>query len=288
MIKTLIGKNNYLFLTNNSCDSLYNHANNISTYNNNSFHKYINYINKKNILMFVFPDKELICKQFLPSGYGVMHRPNINAYKSVFGNYLIDGLTLLDYTDYYKTDTHINNKGALKVFLEIIKYLNDTFNVQIPVDNYKTIECSVTSLSSLSKGIGDLTWDMNKGYIILNDISDIYYKFDNIEDVYLNVYNSENNYLILNYNFENISNNYVGILIDWKCLSSNILYIKNDNFLYNKRVIIFYDSFLVSSLSLYKTLFKELFLIKNCFNLKLINKINPDFIIEARIERFLC
>jgi hypothetical protein len=284
--KTLVGKSNYLFLINDASDAYNMHINNIKKCNENSFHRYMNYINKQNILMVVFPDKEVVCKDFLLDN-NIIYRPNFNEYKRVFGNMLIDGLDVLDYTDYYITDTHINNKGALKIYKEIVKYLNNNFKTSIPLDNYNTSKNFVVSLSRLDKGIGDLTWDMNKGNIVLNDISDIYYNFENVEDTYLNVYNSENNYLILNYNLEDISNNYIGKRLDWTCLSSNILCIKNTSRLCNKRVIIFYDSFLAHTLNLYKTLFAELYLIKTIFNEELINKIKPDFIIEARVERFL-
>lgn len=286
-IKTLVGKNNYLFLINDTSDSLKVHINNVNRVSKGSFIKYMNYINRQKILMVIFPDKELICKAFLPDENVTLYRPNFNEYKHIFGNMLIDGSNVLNYKDYYITDTHINNKGALLMYKEIVKYVNNKFNLQIPLDNYGTIELPVSSLSSLSKGIGDLTWDMNKGELILNDVSDIYYKFENTEDFYLNVYNIENNYLILTYNFKHISDNYIGKLIDWECLSSNIIYKKNTHFLCNKRVVIFYDSFLVSSISLYKNLFEEIFLIKNNFDEELVNKINPDFIIEARVERFL-
>ena len=66
MCKTLVGKDNYLFLINDSSDSLNVHIKNITKCNENSFHIYMNYINKQNILMVVFPDKEIVCKDFLP------------------------------------------------------------------------------------------------------------------------------------------------------------------------------------------------------------------------------
>ena len=205
----------------------------------------------------------------------------------IFKDLLIDTSNILDYTDYYITDTHINNKGSLKVYEEIINYLNNKFNVLISANNYKITEQCVLSLSSLDKGIGDLTWDINKEGIILNDISDIYYKFENVDDFYLDTYNIEDNYLILNYNFENISNSYIGKRIDWLCISNNILYKKNINYFIKQRVVIFYDSFLAHVLNLYKNIFEEVYLIKTIFTEEILNKINPDFIIETRVERFL-
>ena len=65
-MKTLLGKNNYLFLINDTHNSLNTHINNIKTVNLENLNKYKEYINNKNILLVVFPDKEYICKNFLP------------------------------------------------------------------------------------------------------------------------------------------------------------------------------------------------------------------------------
>lgn len=69
-------------------------------------------------------------------------------------------------------------------------------------------------------------------------------------------------------------------------MSKYILYQKNicDNKL---KVIIFYDSFLISLLSLYLELFEEVYMIKDFYNNDIINIIKPNFVFEFRIERFL-
>jgi hypothetical protein len=61
MIKTLIGKNNYLFLINDSSQSLDVHTKNINKINISILNIYNEYIKKKKILLIVFPDKEGLC-----------------------------------------------------------------------------------------------------------------------------------------------------------------------------------------------------------------------------------
>jgi hypothetical protein len=68
-------------------------------------------------------------------------------------------------------------------------------------------------------------------------------------------------------------------------LSNYILYVKNSEKKY--KIVIFFDSFLASSLQLYIPLFNEIYLIKTCFDISLINLINPDYVFEFRCERFL-
>ena len=288
--KTLLGKDNYLFLQNDTNLGLYNHQNlsKIILNINKLKFRYDKYIN--NMLFIIFPDKEIVCKKFLPNNIKCDFRQYADLYKIYFKNKLIETNSILDYTDYYKTDTHMNNKGAIKVYNKFINYINTLFNVNINILQSSFNKYNVTSLSELNIGIGDLTWDINKGDMELADISDIYYEFNiiNYNNFYLNKYSiNDNNFLILNKKLEDISKNYIDILIDWKCLSNNFLYKKNINYHINKKVLIFYDSFLTSSLNIYKNIFKEVFFSKTPFNKDIINLIKPDFIIEFRAERFL-
>lgn len=284
--KVLLGKDDYLFLQNDTNEGLNKHSkSNIPTICINNLQKrYNSYIEK--LLFVIFPDKEVICKDFLPNNIICEYRPYANLYKKYFNKNIIDGETILEPSDYYKTDTHINNKGALKIYKNIINYLNKLFNVIIKTDNYIIIENNVASLSKLNKGIGDLTWDINKGNLEVNT-TDKYYSIEPIIDFYMSIYNDDNNYCILNYDLNDISKDWINKLIDWTCVSKNIFYKKNSHYSIKKKVLIFYDSFLLSTLKLYKDIFEELYLIKTIFNIDLINKINPDFIIEARVERFL-
>jgi hypothetical protein len=76
-------------------------------------------------------------------------------------------------------------------------------------------------------------------------------------------------------------------IIDWNILSDYILYRKNDIYNNNLKIIIFYDSFLINIIHLLLNLFREIYFIKDIFNEKYINIINPDYIFEFRVERFL-
>ena len=278
--KTLVGKNNLLFLINDNNNSLLNHINNKMNIIDTKLNKYDKYLNK--FKLFIFPDKEIICSKNLPEKYNKkLYRPTLEKYKLYLKDHIII-LNNIDETDYYKTDTHMNNKGLLKYYYEFLKLYNLKNEKKYKIINYNC-------LSELNLGLGDLTWKNNIGNIILNDISDIYYKIDDFKNIYCNIYknNDENNYNILDYNLKDISINYNNKIIDWEIISKNILYKKNNSNLVNKRILIFYDSILLHSINLYLKIFNEIYLIKKSFDEILINKIKPDFIYEFRIERFL-
>jgi len=290
MTKTLKGKDNYLFLINDSSKSLKKHIDN--TVNLPSPHiikkKYNILNNPQTPFLIVFPDKEVICKDFLPDNIKINYRKHLESYKSVFGEKILDPTNILKPSDYYKTDTHINNKGALKVFKVFLNFLNRKFKVNLEYENIELHKIETDSLSKLNKCVGDLTWDINRQDTILNDISDIYYKFPPDIDFYMTTYmKNDQSFKILDYNFNDISDKHVNNVIDWNLVSDNIFYKKTDTFQINKKVVIFYDSFLLSSIGLYKNLFKEIYFIKNSFNSCLLKKINPDFVFEFRVERFL-
>lgn len=139
----------------------------------------------------------------------------------------------------------------------------------------------------MGKGIGDLTWESNKGNLLLNDISDIYYSLPEEYNFYMTWYSkNDKRFKILNSQLIDTSDKHHG-WVSWNLISTSILYNKSENAVIDKKVIFFYDSFLLQSIGLYKDIFKELYLIKNVINPNIINKIKPDFIFEFRAERFL-
>jgi hypothetical protein len=78
----------------------------------------------------------------------------------------------------------------------------------------------------------------------------------------------------------------MGQTAGWEILSKHIIYKTNSNT--NKlKVIIFYDSFLLSIISLYMELFGEVYMIKSVYDNRLIEAIKPDYVFEFRVERFL-
>lgn len=291
-IKTLIGKNNWLFLINDTSKSLEIHNNNLDVIDKNSCNKYKLLLHNNKILLIIFPNKEYVCKEYLPDKYNLQYRPGFDRYKSVFQNNILDGLQFVNVEDYYKTDTHINLQGAYKIYKNTILYLNTQFKFNLSIKNI-VLDSIETELRKLNIGIGDLTWDNNKGNLVLDNINDTFYSSPDITQLYCkykikdkNIYNLQ----ILDYNFNNITLLLTGEILSWaNVISDKIIHTTlSENECNNKlKILIFYDSFLISSLSLWIETFKEVYLIKNTFDKSFYNKIQPDFVLEFRVERFL-
>jgi len=281
--KTLIGKNNVLFLINDACKELEAHCNNLNLVKDNTLSRY----QFKNYLLFVYPNKSFIYKHCLPDEYVVKYRPAFQIYNNKLKTNIYDLYEILKNEEdvYYKTDTHINNKGNYIVYNYFIKILNQRLGLNvIPKKiHLNVIHCE---LSTLQCGIGDLTWSDNLGNQTLSDKKDNYYFNDDIKFYCFYKIINENNIRFLNYNLKDNTKQLEGQIVNWDIVSKNIIYIKNNNAIPLK-VIIFYDSFLLAILSLYFDLFNELYLIKNIYDNEIINKIMPDFIFEFRVERFL-
>jgi len=292
MYKTLIGKDNYLFLQNDSARELEIHNDNLSLVDCNFYKKYEHIIDK--FLIIVFPNKSYIYKYFLPDNYNLKYRPGFDIYNNYLQNRMLDGYEILKDIDdsYYKTDTHINTKGALIIYYEFIKKINILFNININACNYLCSKRNVDSLNSLNLGIGDLTWSNNLGDQQLESLSDTYYEIVDNEQIYMRYIFTEFGELKT---FEYVDNTMIdktcdniNKLLDWQIISSYILSKKNRTNGNNYKVIIFYDSFLCSTLHLYMNLFYEVYCVKNIFDIDIINLIQPDYVFEFRVERFLC
>jgi len=284
MNKTLIGKNNYLFLKNDESRELDIHCSNLCLVNSN-FSRFNKYINKYYIT--IFPDKSLIYKQYLPDLYIAKFRPGLVVYKSFFNDRLFDTYEILKNIDepYYKTDTHINIKGAYVVYCNFVKNINNLYNLQIPIKELEIKCLKNIRLDDLNIGIGDLTWKENYGTEILESVQDNYYYSNDIIEIYCRKNN--NNIIFFDYELNNKTSDIGDKKIEWDILSNHILYKQNENNVEKKKVLIIYDSFLLSTLWLYLTMFSEVYMIKSGYNNKIIEKINPDYIFEFRVERFL-
>lgn len=298
--KVIKGKQDWLYLK--SCNSIEKHSKLNNNLNIEILNKYKYYYDK--ILFFVFPDKEIVCKDFLPHNICCEFRNELNMYKDFFKEKLFDLNSILKYDDYYKTDHHINNKGALKVYNLFLDIIQEKFKSSIINSKYSYQKIEVDSLTKLSRGIGDLTWKDNLGELKIDNTNDIFYKIidqsNNTHDknalndpydkngLYLTHYQYTNSsFKILDYNFKDISKSKENVMIDWNMISKHILYKMNDKYIIDKRIVIFYDSFLVSTIQLYKDIFSEIYLVKNVFDSKIIEKISPDFIFIFQIERHL-
>lgn len=289
MDKTLIGKEDYLFLINDSCKELETHCNNLNLVDEE---KLVSRYLFDNFLLFVYPNKSLFCKQYLPDNYDIKYRPGIEIYKNKLQNKLIDLYNFMDINDdlFYKTDTHINLKGNYLVYKIFVDKINKKFNFNITPKNL-VIKSTKCELVTLPYAIGDLTWHDNLGNKILNNKIDTYYYSDDV-DYFYNIYKITNNNSIRFLNGITLydetcdleKNNEVA---HWNLISKYIIYIKNESVEPKKKVVIFYDSFLLHSLSLYFDLFYEIYFIKNIYNNEIINNIKPDYVFEFRCERFL-
>jgi len=291
MFKTLIGKNGFLFLINDACKELEVHNNNLCLVNENFYHKYEKY--KGKTLLIVFPNKSYVYSQFLPDNYNLKYRSGYDIYKQYFNENIIDGYNILKNNDdvYYKTDTHINTKGALLIYSIFIDKINELFNLNIINKTYTLIKKNCESLSKLNLGLGDLTWDTNLGNQLLENINDTHYIIDDFPQLYMIYIFDKDSSIRLLKNIDNniidYTNDNINKLLEWNIISDYILFKKNENIDNKNKVIIFYDSFLCSTLHLYMNLFYEIYFIKDIYNTDIINLINPDYIFEFRCERFL-
>jgi hypothetical protein len=288
MIKTLIGKENYLFLQNDTNNELEVHHNNIDLVSKDFYLKYEAV--KSKFLLIIFPNKCYIQNKFLPEPFDLKYRPSFEKYNEYLKEHILDGyLFLKDKIDhYYKTDTHINLKGSYLIYENFIDKINKVFNLNIEKKNINIEETFCPDgLSILGKGIGDLTWDLNLGNQIITSKSDVYYYSKEIKYLYCTyIINSHSEIRLLDYNLDDVTNEHVNKTLDWHLISKYILYKKN--IVNNKfKILIFYDSFLLNSLDLYINMFDEVYLCKTLLNATLINLINPDYIFEFRCERFL-
>lgn len=284
--KTLIGKNNYLFLINDSSQELNIHCNNLNLVNNETFQRY----KFKNFLLIVFPDKSLLYKKYLPDKFKIQFRPGLDAYMKVLTDKLLDTYDILKNEEdvYYKTDTHINIKGSYIVYKQFIQKLNEMYQLDIAPK-----ECVILNkqciLSSLQLGIGDLLWECNLGNQCVEDCIDSFYYSDNIDYIYCKHKIQKDGSIRLLTKDTLIDENDIlhNTILSWDILSKYILYKKNITCNNKLKVLIFYDSFLTSTLSLYLELFNEVYMIKDIYNNYIINIINPNFVFEFRVERFL-
>lgn len=289
MSKTLIGKEGWLFLQNDSARELEVHCNNICLVSGHLTQRFDTI--KDKYFLTIFPNKSLIMKQFLPDGFEPRFRPAFNIYAEYLGTHILDGLSILteisDELTYYKTDSHINLFGAYIVYKKFIETVNKVFGLHILPVEAKFNKKTVSNLSSSNLGYGDLTWESNLGGQILISTYDELYESSSIEQL-INYYkiDQHKSIQIFDYNIRNKTNEFTEAVLNWEILSKMILYQYNAE-ANDLTVIIFFDSFLISTLSLYLQLFKQVYLVKNNITLKLIKQINPDLIFEFRVERFL-
>jgi hypothetical protein len=286
--KTLIGKNGYLFLHNDSSDEIQRHVNNFSNISVESLYRYDTVRNR--CFITVFPNKSFVCRSKLPDGYDIKYRADLDVYKKKFGNHIFDGYEVIgdDIETFYKTDTHMNLNGTIRIYYEFVKKINSLFNLDLTEKKFTIESRTVNRLMDVCHG--DLTWPSNLGNQHLDDVSDVYYYSKDILNLYpteIIEYKHGVTFLKLENNALNdCSSSVIGTPFDWNVVSKHTFYKKN-KLEPGYKVLIFYDSFLISTLFLYLDLFDEVYMQKNVFDQHLVNEIKPDYIFEFRVERFL-
>jgi hypothetical protein len=290
MNKTLIGKHGYLFLQNDSAKELEVHCNNLDITKPYQIRKVLQI--KDKYMMTVFPNKSLQCKEYLPDGYFPIYRPAFEKYSAALTNHIIDGYQFLKEKKdefFYKTDTHINLNGCYIIYRAFVDKINQLFGLSITKKECTIEKMDVLNLQDLQIGLGDLLSEINLAdqqlesrvdtYYFSNDIQLLHYK-KYIDHDSIRVISHENNALL------DVTDKHIGLILDWNIFSKYILNQKN-NISNTHKVLIFYDSFLLSTLSLYLSMFGEVYMSKSIIRKDLIDLINPDYIFEFRVERFL-
>jgi hypothetical protein len=283
---TLIGKNKYLFLINDSNSEIKCHQTNIIT--NNNSHIYDQFIDK--FAMLVYPDKSYVCQEFLPDEYQpLLYRPSYNNYCHKLQTHIFDGLPYITCKDYIKTDTHLNIEGVYKIYSKFIEYVNNLLNV-----NLNLVKINIYSEDNESNFLkaqyGDLKRYENAGNLNLSDYKDIFYYSDAYDLLYPGHTILENDqFRLLQINSNQLQDKTVelaGKILSWDIMGKYIIY-KNNLNICDKKVLVFYDSFSRHIIPTILELSNNVYMCKSSFNPHVINIIQPDIILELRVERFL-
>ena len=268
MEKTLFGLDHILFLSSeiishfqlDSYDSIISNTNFfISKY----FDALTSCAPTANILMFVVPDKSVVCSHYIPHQYIyhncvriVDHITNINVYD-------LYKLCQLDESCYFKTDSHANFYASLIFTKTIAKILN------IPLHLIDLIDHHLTSTIN-DVFLGDLTSKLNTT------------KITNFDD-----YKEKITYFVPKYKIIDLLKT---IPLKFRFSKSRTsIYNLNNDAISNKIILIIGGSHAVPITPLLSFYFKKIFFYWNHWYIpdELITLIKPDFIIDLRTERFL-
>lgn len=271
--KSVKGKDNYLFLINDTNDELRQHfdKNFESPF---SLEKSLKvqqikktYIENKGIKFYSFaiPDKSVVCKDFLPFDVDYVYREIEHRHD------IIDlKCEELQPKHYSKSDTHTNYLGGELLSFKILNNIDNSFTEkdfekliensnEIKIDTYYDL-CSPLNWSY---SFAELTRLRYSGNFKRNSKS---YQPTNLEDL-----SSE-------------------IPDEFKVVhrSESIFYRNNKSFS-KLRVLIFHDSTMIYLRNYLSFYFREMFLYwdHGTFNTDLIDWFKPDLVLEIRIERFI-
>jgi hypothetical protein len=267
--KTLKGKDNFLFLINDSSCEIKQHFD--DSYENifkaKDFKKNYNFKKKfckdRNIkyFFFIIPDKSLVCKDLLP-----FNTANIKRNYDLIKDLVPDFSSNLNCNSYFKCDTHINYLGGQELAYCFLNYINKDFQRD---DLDKLIEKQIVIVDFLKDG--DLTSEINWSYSEEE-------KLDYLQEETVSY-------------IHNSIKDITGKLPDeFKKHKTRVTeYWNNDKSFSDQRVLILRDSSMHILRNTLATYFKETLLYWDhwVFNKKLVEWYKPDIILEIRTERFL-
>lgn len=298
--KSLLGKDNYLFLVNDVNNELRQHFDKDyeNKFNGKKFRESYNskkeYCEKKGIKyqFFLIPDKCLVCKEKLPFEVDFVKR-NYDEVSDLFPDFMRN----LKLGHYYTLDSHLNFLGGRMLSFNILRALNPEFRWAI----FKEIFRDQVKGRAVRNRRGDLTLSPNLSYeeeeleiigelarrhrnIFTEEVEDIPIefaqtmkgmKFDRIGSPYLYLKDSIIN-LLQRIGFR-------------KRDTRPTIYLKNPKSYTDKKVLIFRDSGATRVYPALSTYFKETLLYWDHwnFNKDLIEWYKPDIILEIRTERFI-
>ncbi|MGB7970080.1 MAG: hypothetical protein WCF28_10985 [Methanobacterium sp.] len=267
---SLIGKDGYLFLVNDSNNEIRQHYD--KTYYNkfdiNLLHKILNsrkdYCNQKNIpyYFFIVPDKSYVCRDLLPFNVKFIKR-NYDHIKDL----VPDFSDKLDPSCYWRTDTHINFIGGNRLTYLMLNHIDNNFkreqyerliNKQMDINDQYTIQprCDLLFNWSYSneefekyKGEKQVYYS-NKYSLNLNHTIPAPFRFNSKRKTY--------------YSYNRKSATKLKILV---FRDSSAEFFRNTFSVYPRELLCYWDHW--------------------CFNKDLIEWFQPDIILEVRTERLL-
>lgn len=132
-----VGLDNYVFLNNDANNELKQHYSEkyVNKFDEKLFRESFNskkeYCEKRGIeyKFYVIPDKCIICKDYLPITPNILKR-NYDSIKDLSHDFI----DVLEPSDYYKSDSHMNFKGGLKYSAEIMHDIESQISSKMYLD----------------------------------------------------------------------------------------------------------------------------------------------------------
>ncbi|RAP52323.1 MAG: hypothetical protein BZ138_03350 [Methanosphaera sp. rholeuAM270] len=265
-----VGLDNYLFLNNDTNYELKQHY--VENFKNKfdekrfreSYNSKREYCEKRGIeyKFYVIPDKSVVCKDYLP-----ITPKNLKRNYYSIQDLVPDFIDILDASDYYKSDSHINYKGAIKYSAEMMH------DIRPQVSSQKYLEAIKENVIHRRVRVdGDLCKFKNPR----EDQKEIVDRYDYPFLEYSNQYEYSDNPFVMPEEFAK-----VGI--------RDSFYMRNRFSLTDMDCLLFRSSAANRYMDVLNVFFKSIFAYWDHwnFNTDLIEWYQPNVIIELRPERFL-